>query len=101
MSIRMRPTSKGPCKLERGEMRRVSQDRRFGLVGYHVCCPRCGYVTVALNGRDGMVITEDEEGGAVTFSEPLRCLFCQILIHIRDGLGALEEDEHVRNVRYR
>ena len=51
MSIRMLPTSKGPCKLERGEMRRVSQDKRFGLVGYHVCCPRCGYVTVALRER--------------------------------------------------
>ena len=37
MSIRMRPTSKGPCKLERGEMRRVSQNRRFGLVGYGCC----------------------------------------------------------------
>ena len=101
MSIRMRPSSNGPCKLERGEMRRVSQDRRFGLVGYHVCCPRCGYVTVALNGRDGIVITEDEGGSAVTFSDPLRCVFCQILIHVRDGLGTLEEDEHVRNVRYR
>ena len=57
----MRPTSKPPCKLERGELRRVSQDRRFGLVGYHVCCPRCGFVTVALNGNDGLVITESEE----------------------------------------
>ena len=101
MSIRMRPTSKGPCKLARGEMRRVSQDRRFGLVGYHVCCPRCGYVTVALAGRDGMAITADPVTGAVTFSDPLRCVFCQILIHVRDGLGTLEEDEHVRDVRYR
>ncbi|PIE16885.1 MAG: hypothetical protein CSA65_09880 [Proteobacteria bacterium] len=97
----MRPTSKGPCKLERGEMRRVSQDRRFGLVGYHVCCPRCGYVTVALNGRDEMVITEEPATGAVTFSVPQRCVFCQVLIHVRDGLGRLEEDEHVRDVRYR
>ena len=97
----MRPTNKGPCKLERGEMRRVSQNRRFGLVGYHVCCPRCGYVTVALNGKDRMVITEDSEGSAVTFSKPLRCVFCQILIHVQDGLGTLEEDEHVRNVCYR
>ena len=82
-------------------MRRVSQDRRFGLVGYHVCCPRCGYVTVALHGRDEMVITEDAATGAVTFSVPLRCVFCQVLIHVRDGLGSLEEDEHVRDVRYR
>jgi hypothetical protein len=95
----MDPTSKGPCNLERGEMRRVSQNRQFGLVGYHVCCPRCGYVTVALNGRDEMVITEDPVTSAVTFSVPLRCMFCRVLIHVRDGLGSLEEDEHVRNLR--
>ena len=58
-------------------------------------------VTVALNGRDGMVITEDPVTGAVTFSAPLRCVFCQVLIHVKDGLGTLEEDEHVRDVRYR
>lgn len=101
MSIRMRPTGKGPCKLERGEMRRVSQDKRFGLVGYHVCCPRCGYVTVALNGSKGLVITEDQAHDAVTFSEPLRCAFCQVLIHVKDGLGTLEEDSLVRDVCYR
>jgi hypothetical protein len=101
MTHRMHPTSKDPCKLERGEMRRVSQDRRFGLVGYHVCCPRCGYVDVALNGQDKMVIIEDAVTGAVTFSAPWRCVFCQVLIHIRNGLGTLEKDEHVRDVCYR
>jgi hypothetical protein len=30
---------------------------------------------------------------------PLRCMFCRVLIHVRDGLGSLEEDEHVRNLR--
>jgi len=99
----MRPTNKPPCKLERGELRRVSQDRRFGLVGYHVCCPRCGFVTVALNGNDGLTITEAEEAGAllVTFSRPLRCTYCAVLIHLDRGEATLEEDANVRQVRYR
>ena len=99
--MRLRPTSKRPCKLEHGEMRRVSQDRRRLLVGYHVCCPRCGFVTVALNGRDGFEITESDAGERVTFSEPLRCLYCAVLIHLRDGHAQLEEDDRVRRIRYR
>ncbi len=33
-------------ELERGQARRVSQNPRGVLVGYHVCCPRCGYLRV-------------------------------------------------------
>ena len=97
----MHPTSKLPSKLEPGEMRRVSQDRHRLLVGYHVCCPRCGFVTVALNGNDGLVITEDQAGGRVTFSQPVRCVFCAVLVHLRDGEAELEDDDRVRRVRYR
>lgn len=99
--MRLTPTSKRPCKLERGELRRVSQDRRRLLVGYHVCCPRCGFVTVALNGREGLEITESDDGRDVTFSKPLRCLYCAVLIHLTDGGAELEEDDRVRRVRYR
>jgi hypothetical protein len=82
-------------------MRRVSQDRRRLLVGYHVCCPRCGFVTVAFNGHEGLAITESEDGERVTFSAPLRCVYCAVLIHVRDGEAELEEDDRVRHVRYR
>lgn len=99
--MRLRPTNKRPCKLERGELRRVSQDRRRLLVGYHVCCPRCGFVTVALNGNDGLDITESEDGCDVTFSKPLRCVYCAVLIHLAGGEANLEEDDRVRRVRYR
>jgi len=99
--MKMRPTSKRPCKLAHGEMRRVSQDRRRLLVGYHVCCPRCGFVTVALNGHDGFAITESDDGERVSFSRPLRCLYCAVLIRLRDGQAELEEDDRVRHVRYR
>ena len=96
----MRPTSKPPCKLERGELRRVSQDRRYGLVGYHVCCPRCGFVTAVLNGTDELAITESADE-SVTFSLPARCVFCNVLIHLVAGELTLEEDDRVRNVSYR
>ena len=99
--MRMRPSGKRPCKLARGEMRRVSQDRRRVFVGYHVCCPRCGFVTIALNGDDGLAIGEIDDGERVTFSRPLRCLYCAVLIHLRDGDAELEEDDRVRHVRYR
>ncbi len=94
-------SSKRPCKLERGELRRVPQDRSLrGVVGYHVCCPRCGFVTAVLNGDGGLVITEsaNEE---VSFSAPARCVYCSVLIHLVSGQFNLEEDDRVRNVSYR
>ena len=99
--MRLTPTSKRPCKLEGGELRRVSQDRRRLLVGYHVCCPRCGFVTVALNGREGLKITESDDGQDVTFSQSMRCLYCAGLIRLTAGEANLEEDDRVRHVRYR
>lgn len=91
-------TDKRPCKLGRGEMRRVPQDRSFrGLVGYHLGCPRCGFVTIAIQGDDGLLITE-EGTGAVTFSQGVRCLFCRVLLDLRGGMFCLTEDGLLRNV---
>lgn len=94
-------TSKRPCKLERGELRRVPQDRALrGIVGYHVCCPRCGFVTAVLNGDGGLVISEsaNEE---VSFSSQARCVYCSVLIRLDGSEFTLEEDDRVRNVSYR
>ena len=41
--MKLVPSTKRPCRLERGEIRRVPQDRSNLLVGYHVCCLRCGF----------------------------------------------------------
>jgi hypothetical protein len=93
-------TDKRPCRLGRGELRRVPQDRTYrGLVGYHVGCPHCGFVTAVLNGADGLAITEPETG--VTFSLPARCVFCAALLRLANGELTVEEDAHVRHVRYR
>lgn len=93
-------TDKRPCRLGRAELRRVPQDRTYrGLVGYHVGCPRCGFVTAVLHGADGLEITE--AGGDVTFSRPARCVFCAALLHLVEGELTVEEDADVRHVRYR
>lgn len=94
-------TDKRPCRLGRGELRRVPQDRSYrGIVGYHVGCPRCGFVTAVLHGVEGLRISESGEG-AVSFSSPARCVFCGALLRLTDGELTVEEDEHARNVQYR
>ncbi len=99
--MRIIPSTKRPCRLERGEVRRVPQDRRGLLVGYHVCCPRCGFVCPALAGDAGLAIGESEDPADLTLSRPLRCTFCRVLLHLSHGELRLEEDADVRNVRYR
>ena len=94
-------TDKRPCKLGRGEMRRVPQDRSFrGLVGYHVGCPRCGFVTIALQGDEGLEICEGE-GGEVTFSQSVRCVFCSVLLLLVRGEISWTEASATRLVRFR
>ena len=58
--MKLVPSTKRPCRLERGEIRRVPQDRTNLLVGYHVCCPRCGFNTPALAGNDGLQRVDDD-----------------------------------------
>src|SRR5262249_43079876 len=94
-------TDKRPCRLGRGELRRVPQERSFrGIVGYHVGCPHCGFVTAVLNGVDGLQIAEDN-GGEGTFSSAARCVFWSVRFHLVAGELTLEEDADVRHVRYR
>ena len=90
-----------PCKLDRGHLRRVPQNPRSYIVGYHVCCSRCGFVTIALQGKNDLTITENIDALEVSFSSPLRCTYCNVLIHLDRSNINLEEDEHVRSVRYR
>ncbi len=99
--MRLVPSSKRPCLLARGEARRVPQNRGGFVVGYHVCCPRCGFVTPALDGDAGLEINETEDLGDITFSRPLRCIYCRVLMHVSHGELRLEEDADVRDVRFR
>ncbi len=100
--MKMNVSESRPCALRRGDMRRVPQDRSSrNVVGYHVCCPRCGFVTAVLNGESGLAIIESEDGALVTFSMPARCVFCNVVIHMHEGEAKLEEDKHARAVQYR
>ena len=98
--MKARITSAGPCKLNRGELRRVPQQHTEWPIGYHVCCPRCGFVTLALNNRSGLQITESMDGH-VSLSAPIRCLYCKVIIHIQRCELTLEEDKDVRDIRCR
>ncbi len=98
--MKLRPTSKRPCRLERGDVRRVPQKRTSFVIGYHVCCVRCGFVTPAIEG-DGLTITEGAEMADFSFSSPVRCVFCRVLMHVAHGQLELEEDADVRPARYR
>ena len=83
--MRLVLTSKRPCRLERGEARRVPQDRAGRLVGYHVACPKCRFVWIALDGHRGLAVTEGEEIGDVSFSKPVECAFCRTPIGAEHG----------------
>lgn len=93
-------TNTAPCKLTKGELRRVPISRTEWPIGYHVCCPRCGYTTLALNYHHGLEIDESADGH-VSFSAPIRCLFCQVQISIKRCELTVKEDEHVRHATYR
>lgn len=95
------PSSKRPCRLERGEVRRVPQERTELLVGYHVCCSRCGFDTPALEGYAGLDITEGTAHDDLTFSRAVRCTFCRVLLHVSHGELRLEKDADVRPIRFR
>jgi hypothetical protein len=51
--------------------------------------------------HQGQLITESEDGERVSFSAPVRCVFCNVTLHVTDSVAELEEGPDVRNVRYR
>ncbi len=79
--MKVEHTKNAPCCMSRGQVRRVPQDRSQAILGYHVACPRCSYVTLVLHGRLGVFLSESEVGQLST-SKPYSCLFCQIQISI-------------------
>jgi len=95
--MKMRQTENRPCRMGHGELRRVPQNRAFGLVGYYVGCPRCGFVTAIIQGDEGLAITERD--GTVSFSAPAVCVACCVRIHLESSDARLEETPDVRPVR--
>ena len=83
--MKMTPTNARPCELERGDLRRVPENTNHPVVAFHVCCARCGFVTIALLGYGGLEIEESEDHRLVTFSAPIRCAYCGVLIRDDDS----------------
>ena len=99
--MKARVVDRAPCELEPGELRRVPQNPRDRVVGYHVCCPTCGFVSVAVAGDEGLAFTEGEEPDGLSFSQPVECLYCEALVRIDLGEMTLEEgrDVHRQSAR--
>lgn len=91
-------TSKPPCALRRGDLRRVPQRAGSRLVGYHLGCPRCGFPNIVLDGTAEQQIAE--EPGLVTLG-PVRCTYCGVAIRLVRSIALLEEVPGVRPVVYR
>ena len=94
--MKARVVDKPSCELEPGELRRVPQNPRARVVGYHVCCPACGFVTMAVNGDEDLVISEGEQG--LSFSRPVDCLYCETLVRLDRGELTLVEDGDVHRL---
>ncbi len=92
-------TTARPCRMPKGSLRRVPQDLMQRLIGYNVCCPACGFVTFALQGSEGLTITEQEgeSGTVVSFSRPLRCLYCGVRVGLKENEATIEESAGVRH----
>lgn len=92
----MAVTARRPCRMKPCDLRRVPAGDDLRLVGYYVGCPRCGWVTAAVHGDDGLVVTE--HGERVSFSVPVVCTGCRVRIHLRDSDATLEETPDVRDL---
>lgn len=97
--MRMEVTSKPPCQLQRGDLRRVPQRQGSGLVGYHLGCPRCGFVVLIVQGSNAQVIRESMDGGElrVTLAQPVHCAYCRADINLLDGEATIKESDHARS----
>jgi hypothetical protein len=95
--MKMTVTDRRPCKMQRGDLRRVPQNASAMAIAYHVGCPRCGFVTPAIRGDKGLRIDEGPEG--VTFSLAIRCLQCLVDIAIAASTATLHEGPDVRAIR--
>jgi hypothetical protein len=97
--MKMVVTSNPPCRLQRGELRRVPQRQDLGLVGYHLGCPLCVFVNLIVRGSNGQVVRESVESGElrVTLAQPIHCAYCMADINLLDGEAIIiKERDHVR-----
>ena len=87
-----------PCsQLSPWELARVPSDPTAQVVGYRVCCPACGFVTLSVSGDQGQAISEGQPG--LTLSQPVECLYCEARVMIEGGQMTLVEGGNVHKLR--
>lgn len=82
--MKIQIVTKPPCRLDRGEARRIPVDRARRLLGYYVACTACGFTTPAVHG-DGVRVVEGSADDDVTIADAICCLYCRGLIRIEHG----------------
>ena len=87
-----------PCtKLLPWELARVPSDRRAPPIGYRLCCPSCGFVTLSVIGDQGQALLG--RGRGLSLAQPVECLYCEAQVLVQGGQMTLVEDGHVHRRR--
>ena len=81
MSLQVVHSTEAPCCLERGHVRRVPIAKVRPLLAYHVCCPLCGMTNTTLQGHEGNLLNEDNQG-RLSVSLPITCMMCRSVFSI-------------------
>ena len=92
-TVRARVVDKPCSELRPWDLCRVPSDRKAPVLGYRVCCPACGFVTLSVAGDDGQAIYEGQPG--LTLSQPVECLYCGARVLIEYGEMVLLDGDHV------
>ena len=90
----LRVVSKTPCQMNRGELSRFPRNRRHQPIAYHLCCPHCGFANTIFKSRS-QIITESEDGEEVSFSRPIRCVFCKKAMLVTHSIAVAVEGPNV------
>lgn len=92
MRLVIAPPERPACQLEKGEARRVPRRPGAALLGYHLCCPRCGWRLFVMHGDDGQHVIEAPDG--LTISPPVICGYCGAEIAVDHGEVTMKEALH-------
>ena len=83
MRLVIAPPERPACRLEKGEARRVPRRPEAPLLGYHICCPQCGWRLFVMHSDDGQKVIEEPDG--LTVSPPVICGYCGLEIAVERG----------------
>jgi len=89
MRLVIAPPELPACRLQKGQARRVPRRPGASLVGYHLCCPECGWRLFVMHGDDDQEVIEGQDG--LTILPPVICGYCGLEIAVDGGEVTLKE----------